>query len=256
MRACLIGQASVKFEVDKKVILFDPWFGTKGFLYKLFAKRIVPLAIKPQEIKRCDYIISTHNHIDHFDNFSIEIAKRLGSIVVGSKKVAVRAKKAGLKKVHRMSRGDSVKLNGITVNAIFAEHPLAKDAVSYVVKTLDDRHIYFSGDTRFKNGLVEDLKKYKIDIAMLQVSCADSFITGGEDGMNIKTAFELAKRIKPKKVIPIHYHLKGKLIDPDEKVIIKEDTDAIYRALEKFKNNLSKEKISTVILEPGVETEV
>lgn len=256
MRACLIGQASVKFEVDEKVILFDPWFETKGLLCKLFAKRIVPLAIKPKEIKRCHYIISTHNHIDHFDNFSIEIARRLGSIVVGSKKVAARAKKAGLKEVYEVSRGDSVKLKGITVNAIFAEHPLAKDAVSYVVKTSDGKYIYFSGDTRFKNELVEDLKKYKIDIAMLQVSCADLLITGGEDGMNIKTALELAKRIKPKKVIPIHYHLRGKLIDPDEKVIIKEDVGVIYRALEKFKSNLLEEKISTVILEPGVETEV
>ncbi len=275
---------------DEIVILTDPWFG-------LHFLRAVPLKTKLEEIENCDLMLVSHNHIDHFDNIAINLAKKFDSIIIGSRKVVRRAEKKGAKKVvclnyknshyrllpcydiSKMISQESLNLSasnekekfyfmqpgkiekrkfkclpcveflGLKIVALYAEHPFASDAISFLVdvpsgsepsnrtgeicnstKKLKDSkkiRIYFSGDTRFSKRLVDELQSVsnekQIDVAFLQIACSVYFFK--KDGLDLLDAVKLTKEIKPKIAIPMHYQVKMKTRNPEEFKNLAENSD-------------------------------
>lgn len=213
---------------DGITIITDPWFESFPFL------RREPIKIRPEEIGHCDLMLVSHNHIDHLDNAGIELAKRRGATFIGSERAARRASRSGVKNVVSIKRGEKFNFRDITIHAVAAEHPLARDAVGFLIS--GRRNIYFSGDTRYSDSIVEDLEKFKINVAMLQIACSwYPFI--GHDGMNLASASELADALNPEIIIPIHYQMRTKAVNPEE-----------------FVRRQAKRKV--LILKPGVAVEV
>ncbi len=203
MKITLVGQATVLIEMEGLVIMTDPWWGQFEFL------RGVPIGLDPETLNRVDIMAVTHNHVDHFCRPAIELARRLESTVVGSVKAARRAMKHGLDDVHQLIAGESVRVRGITIHAVPADHPFARDAVGLVIE--GERTVYFSGDTRYVTKLKEALSEFTIDIAMVQVACSHyPFI--GKDGMDMEDAARLVRDLKPGIVVPVHFQVKGKTI--------------------------------------------
>lgn len=209
MKVYFIGQSTFRITLqDGTVLLTDPWFAGRGFW------RAVPPACSPGELGRVDFILASHNHLDHIDRPSLALAQEQGATVVGSERAVKRAAKAGVKNAVALRPGEEKSFAGFTVKATPAFHPLAKDAIGFLIRT-EGRQIYFCGDTRLDERLMAFLKERgPVDLAFLQVACAVYF--GKDDGLRLETAAELAQAFSPLVVVPMHYHGRFKVkVDPE-----------------------------------------
>lgn len=191
---------------DGTSLLTDPWF------YRGKLLRVAPPAITPNALRSLDFLLSSHNHLDHIDNASLRLAKKLKATVVGSLKIEKRARKFGIQKVVGLKAGERFQSSSLTITAAPAQHPLESTAIGFVISAKKKR-IYFSGDTRYFESLSAFLKQARPDLMFVQIACAKYF--GKEDGMNVKTAARLVEEIKPKFAVPMHYHGRWKEADPN-----------------------------------------
>jgi len=200
----LIGQATVVIDIDGLVFMTDPWWGSFEFL------RAVPLPINPETISPIHYMLVSHNHIDHWCNRAIELAKARNCKVIGSPNAIKRAQKKGVKKIHALTPGESIDCSGVKVSAVPAFHPFAKDAIGFIIQK-GTVTIYFSGDTLYNEFLHKALTPYSVTIAMIQIACS-TYPLIGKDGMDMQAATSFVDEVKPHIVIPIHYQVKGKYV--------------------------------------------
>jgi L-ascorbate metabolism protein UlaG (beta-lactamase superfamily) len=228
MKITLVGQSTFIIEtVEGIIILTDPWFHAFGFL------RSSPPALEPDEITKCDLLLVSHNHVDHFDRAGIGIARRTGALIIGSARAAKKARRAGIGEAIGLAPTEKTTFKSLSITAVHAEHPLAKDAIGFNVRGRES--FYFSGDTRHSEKIVRELEDARLDVAILQIACAKYF--GRKDGMDIHDSAKLANELMPNIVVPMHYQHRGKTEDPGR-----------MKALVKGPR--------VVILEPGVRTEV
>lgn len=209
MRIFFVGQSSFRITLDDgAVLLTDPWFAGQGFW------RAVRPACGPEGVGRVDFILASHNHLDHLDQPSLKLAREQSATVVGSERVARRAAKAGVKEVRSLRPGEEQSFQSFSVKATPAFHPLAKDAIGFLIRS-GARQIYFCGDTRLDQRLIAFLKESgPVDLAFLQVACAVYF--GKDDGLRLETAAELARAFLPRVVVPMHYHGRFKVkVEPE-----------------------------------------
>ncbi len=259
MQLTLIGHMTVWIELDGVVILTDPWFGPHGWLERRLAPRTVPPALTPEDIEHRDAqlldaarlraIVASHNHLDHLDDAALGLAQRLGCAVVGSRRAAQRAQKAGVRDVISLQPGEQITLGGLTVHTVSAEHPRASDAVGYVL--VGSQTCYFSGDTRFTPGLVADLEPFALDVALVQAACAHYPLLG-DDGMSLPEAADLARTVRPQWTVPLHLHCAGKWLDRAAGLRIKKHNVAqVNAALERWSVSLKADGLDVKVLDLG-----
>lgn len=204
MEITLIGQSTLMIKTSGVSIMTDPWWGSFEFL------RGVPLTVDPEKIDPIDLMLVSHNHVDHWCKAAVRLAADRDIPVIGSVKAARRARRGGVKNVTALKAGDSCEFKGLAVHATPATHPFAKDAVGFVVEGKET--FYFSGDTRYDKGIVEFLEGFDLDCAFLQTA-ASTYPFVGKDGMELEDAARLVKEVGPKVAVPIHFQVKGKIVD-------------------------------------------
>jgi len=209
MKILFVGQCTFRIELAPgAVLLTDPWFKMNRFW------RAVPPACSPEELGPIHYLLSSHNHLDHIDRPSLELARAQGATVIGSRRVAKRARRFGIQEAVALSPGEEKSFGAFSVLATPAFHPLAADAIGFLIRA-QGKQIYFCGDTRPDPRLISFLQAVgPIDLAFLQIACAVYF--GKDDGLNLHTAAELAKAFSPRLAAPMHYHGRNKQADPRE----------------------------------------
>ena len=206
MRILYVGQATFRLTLPGGgTLLTDPWFTNPWIL------RAVPPALGPGQVGRIDVLLSSHNHLDHIDRPSLRLARGQGSIVVGSRRVARRARRHRISDARALAPGERTSAAGFEIEAVPAEHPLAGDAVGFLIRA-DGKALYFSGDTRRCRALRERLRGERLDVAFLQIACAVYF--GSPDGMDVREAALLAEELRPIVTVPMHFHGRGKQADP------------------------------------------
>jgi L-ascorbate metabolism protein UlaG (beta-lactamase superfamily) len=261
MRLTLIGHMTVWIELDGIGLLTDPWFGPHGWLERRLAPRAVPPGLTPGELEtfvsrrwatgdpqHCALLLS-HSHMDHLDSVSLELARRQGWVAVGSQKAVRRAEKAGVERVIALRRGEQAALDGLTIHAVEAEHPLASDAVGFVV--IGSQSCYFSGDTRLTPGLAADLQPFNLDVALLQAACAH-YPGLGDDGMSLGEAASLARAARPRWTVPLHLHCAGKWLDRETGQRIEMDNTArVDAAVRRWRDSLEADGLGVKLLRPG-----
>ncbi len=205
MEITLIGQSTLLIKISGISIMTDPWWGSFEFL------RGVPLTVDPERIDPIDLMLVSHNHVDHWCKAAVRLAAARSIPVVGSVRAARRAGRGGVAEVTALSAGQSCTFRNLTIYAVPAFHPFAKDAVGFVVE--GEKTFYFSGDTRYHPAIVEALKPFSIDCALLQTA-ASSYPLVGKDGMELPDAARLVSEVRPAVTVPIHFQVKGKIVDP------------------------------------------
>ncbi len=182
------------------------WCGHSTFLIE--GKKIIytdPFVL-PNNPKKADLILITHDHFDHCAPDKIKQIQKSDTVIVTTADCA--RKLSG--NVKTIKPGQSIAIGDIAIRAVPAYniskqfHPKTSGWVGFVFK-VGETIIYFAGDTDF----IPEMKGLKPDIALLPI--------GGKFTMNLDEAVQAALAIEPKTVIPMHYGtFDGIGADPEE----------------------------------------
>ncbi len=188
--------ACFTISTDKVKILLDP-FITGNPLCK-----ISPSDLKP------DVILVSHGHGDHVGD-TVEIAKNNNSLVIAPYELIVFLQRQGVnpEKCHPMHIGGSFTFDFGKIkltNALHGSGFVTDNDTIYTgnpcgyLLNLEDKTIYFAGDTGLFSELQLIGETEKIDVALLPIG--DNFTMGIED------AAKAAELLNATVAIPMHYN--------------------------------------------------
>jgi L-ascorbate metabolism protein UlaG (beta-lactamase superfamily) len=181
------------------------WLGHSGFLIEGSQSVVIdpfltgnPRApVKPEDIKKCDVMLITHDHSDHMGD-AVPICRATGATVYSTAELATMlAEKEGLK-TEGMNIGGTLTHNGVEINIVNAQHSTPTDHQIGFVVIMDGKCIYHAGDT----GLFGDMKIigdfFKINLALIPI--------GDRYTMGTASAARAVELLRCEKVIPMHYN--------------------------------------------------
>lgn len=226
MKVSYHGHAVVQIQSKGKNIIIDPFITGNGFT-----------DLKPKDVK-ADVIILTHGHGDHVGD-TLEIAKRNGSLVIGSAEIASYFSWQGIQ-THGMNIGGSFSFDFGKIKFTQAFHSSGyitdRGEIIYLGMPMgvlfmnEGKTIYHAGDTSLFTDMQLIGERHPIDVAFLPIG--DNFTMGPED------AAYAATLLKAKTVVPIHYNTFPQ---------IRQDPTEFIRLLERGNG---------LIMQPGEELEI
>ncbi|HEX8940729.1 MAG TPA: metal-dependent hydrolase [Candidatus Limnocylindrales bacterium] len=190
-----------------KTILFDPWFSN-------------PRSPRPpDEVDRCDILLVSHGHFDHFDD-APGIARRTGPTWPAIHEIDLwlshGAKAGDGTTVIGFNAGGTVDVDGIKVTMVPAIHSAGNwtvsagnwtdqvdtalslgEAVGFVVELEDGLRLYFAGDTTVFGDMRIIGELYQPRLALLPI--------GGHYTMGPREAALAVELLGVPEVVPMHY---------------------------------------------------
>lgn len=216
-----LGQSGFLLQWNGKRILIDPYLSDS--LSKKYAStdkphtRISEQVVSPELLKNISIVTSSHNHTDHLDAETlIPLLKNnpgIKFIIPEANRDFVSERLTCEKKFPiGLNDGRSVTIDGFTFYGIPAKHnEIERDEngnckyMGYVIE-FGNYRIYHSGDTLWFDGILNMLKSFAVDIALLPINGNDPGrkVAGN---LNCHEAPALAKAINAQYVIPCHYDM-------------------------------------------------
>lgn len=201
------GHSCVEIRHNEHIIFIDPYIEGNAYIPP---NKLSDL--KTNDVK-CDYIILSHGHADHYGSTE-EIAKKNNATVIAMVEIADSLSNKGLK-AHAMNLGGAFQFPFGKVKLTLAHHSSSLPDGSYggdpagIIISLGEKNIYHAGDT----ALFYDMKLIgemcRIDYAFLPIG--DNFTMGIDD------AVKAAEFLNAETVIPIHYNTFDEIkADPNE----------------------------------------
>jgi len=172
-------QSAFRWKGERLVVYIDPW-GLSG------------------DLPPADLILITHAHGDHFEPQDIAKVKTSKTVQVAPADVA-KELSGDVKPVRPGQRVDAAGVKLETVPAYNIDparlqaHPKANGWVGYLMQ-LGGNTYYHAGDTDH----LPELERIKTDVAFLPIG-------NGGFVMTVDEAASLAKAMKPKVAVPMHY---------------------------------------------------
>ncbi len=216
-----LGQSGFLLQWKGQRIIIDPYLSDS--LTKKYAHtnkphvRMSERVVDPALLKNISIVSSSHNHTDHLD------AETLRPIFKNNSGITFIIPEANRDFVKNrvqcdknfpvgLNDGQSITIGDFIFHGIPAKHnDIERDEhgnckfMGYVIE-FGKWKIYHSGDTLYFDKMVDLLKPFSIDIAILPVNGNDS-ARGVAGNLNCKEAAELAKEINARWVIPCHYNM-------------------------------------------------
>ncbi|MBI2925643.1 MAG: MBL fold metallo-hydrolase [Verrucomicrobia bacterium] len=226
-----LGQSGFLVQWQSRHLLLDPYLSDS--LTRKYANtdkphvRMTERVVSPQRLNFIDVVTSSHNHTDHLD------ADTLGPLLVANPRLELLVPEANREFVSKrlampldaakgLAAGQSITLAGFEFHGVPAAHEtLETDAqgrhvcLGYVVRC-GPWTIYHSGDTVLYDGMVELLRSWKVDVALLPINgrVPARGVAGNLWG---REAAWLAKEIGARCAIPCHYEMfEFNTATPDE----------------------------------------
>lgn len=196
MRITFLGQAGLLFEKQEFRIMIDPYLSDSVEKINPNNYRRVNISERIFEIKP-DVMIFTHNHLDHYDPETVRhfISNDSNVTVLAPKSVWDEVRKIGGSNNYILfNRHTSWSEHGIRFTAVKAEHS-DPSAIGVIIQDGEKKY-YVTGDTLYNTEIFEDIPK---DIYALFLP-----MNGVGNNMNKTDAVCFAKKVKAKKVVPIH----------------------------------------------------
>lgn len=197
MKITWLGQAGLMFETNGKTILIDPYLSDSVAQIEPQNTRRVPVDDKFLKVKP-DYIILTHNHLDHTDPETLKHYLNADSkvCVLASFNAWQNVRKSfgGLQNNYVLfNRGTRWTEGELQFEAVYAEH--SDDAAIGVIIRAEGKVYYITGDTLYNKKVFEDLPN-EIDYVFLPVN-------GKGNNMNMADGKEFCEKIRAT-AIPLH----------------------------------------------------
>lgn len=216
-----LGQSGYLLLWKGKKVLIDPYLSDS--LTKKYAAtkkphvRMSERVIDPALLKDISIVTSSHNHTDHLDGETlIPLIKNNPGITfiipeANREFVCERAQVPNQFPVG-LSDGEYIAADQFKFYGIPAKHnDIERDEkgrckfMGYIIE-FDKWKIYHSGDTIWFDEIVDLLKPFDVDVALLPINGNDP-ARGVAGNLNTKEAAALAKAINAKMVIPCHYDM-------------------------------------------------
>ncbi|HXV95719.1 MAG TPA: MBL fold metallo-hydrolase [Gaiellaceae bacterium] len=194
-----LGHSTVLLELEAVRVLTDPLLRRRI----LHLRRAVPLVDEP--LDRLDAVLVSHLHYDHLDPPSLRRLDPGVTVVVptGAGKVA---RRSGLTDVQEVTVGETVRVGGVAVRAVRAEHGSSRvfgaksEALGYLVEGAG-RRVYFPGDTDLYPEMAELAPG--LDVALLPIWGWGPSLGPGH--LDPRRAAEALALLRPQVVVPIHW---------------------------------------------------
>lgn len=216
-----LGQSGFLVQWQGHHLLFDPYLSDS--LTRKYAAtdkphdRMTGRVIAPEGLGFVDVVTSSHNHTDHLDAETLvplRVANPALHLVIPAANRAFVAERLGCEPGWPLGldAGETVSAGPFTITAVPAAHEtLDRDGqgrhryLGYVARC-GPWTIYHSGDTVLYDGMVETLRAFAVDFALLPINgrAAERRVAGNLDG---REAAELAHAIGAGVVIPCHYDM-------------------------------------------------
>jgi len=226
-----LGQSGYLIQWNDKYLLIDPYLSDS--LTKKYANtekphiRMTERVINPAQLDFIDVVTSSHNHTDHLDGETLiplmKVNPDMKMIIPEANRAFVANRiKADPDFPIGLNKGENVEVEGFRFTGIPAAHEeIERDEeghckfLGYVMQ-FGNWTLYHSGDTLWYDGMVEKLKPFAIDVAILPINGRDPKrkVAGN---LNAKQAVALSREIGARLVIPCHYDMfTFNTADPDE----------------------------------------
>ena len=214
-----LGQSGYYFFQSSADLLIDPYLSDS--LTAKYANtpkphvRMTERVLSPEWLAHLNptAVLTTHHHTDHLDAETLRPlfhrAPLPPALLVAPKACrALAAERAGIdvSQVIAVDDGEQVAVPGFAITAVPAAHdPPGRDAeghcycLGYVIRG-DGVTVYHSGDTVVYDGMIERLRPFNVDIAILPIN-------GKVGNMGGRDAARLAHDVGAKLVIPCHYEM-------------------------------------------------
>ena len=201
--------AGIKVVCGNKTVLIDAVENFKPYLPVLGKPRSDVFIFSPTT--KADYILFTHLHLDHFDMEVIDKCLKPEGKIIANKKLQHQIP------VHNhecifLDVDQSITENGITFKSVFSLDGIGEEQTAWILD-FNGTKIFHGGDTIWHNQFWKIGKENPdIDYAFLPVNGAvvNFQIVGLEyssipASLTPEQAFNAAKLLHAKKIIPIHY---------------------------------------------------
>jgi L-ascorbate 6-phosphate lactonase len=216
-----LGQAGFVMRSATMTIMIDP------FLSQMEGRTVAPL-FTPEDCPAVDLILYTHEHVDHLDIPSLTILAKHPSNprFIAPLPILDQLLQAGVdqERLQGVQPGEELQIGEAKLYPLASLHGLSFPPVAYsfgkeisnglyrylgYVIELNGVRLYHSGDTLIFDGLVETLRKFNLDLALLPINGRSYFreqqnLIGNIDE---REAADLAAAAGIKAVIPTHYEM-------------------------------------------------
>ena len=243
-----LGQSGFLIQWQGGHLLIDPYLSDS--LTKKYAGtnkphvRMTERVIRPERLDFVDVVTSSHNHTDHLDgetliplwktNPNLKVLVSRANVEFAAERLQVSSERL----IPIRAGTESIQIHPFTFYAIPAAHEaLEQDengdyrCIGLIIQ-VGKWTIYHSGDCIPYTGLVEWLKNWKIDIALLPINGRD-LARGVPGNFTAEEAAELGKQIEAGFVIPCHYEMfEFNTVSPERFVKAAEKIKQPYRLLQ------------------------
>lgn len=214
-------QSGFLLQWNGRHLLLDPYLTDS--LTKKYAGTSTPhvsmtaLPVRPEQLNFIDVVTCSHTHTDHLDPETLLPLQRVNpglTLIAPEAEWDVIEKKLSARgpATLGLDQGRSIDIGGFRITAVASAHEdVALDAagrcrfLGYVIE-FGKFAIYHSGDTILHPNLVESLRPFRIDVALLPIN-GRSPQRGVAGNLTAQEAAGLGRDIGARIVIPCHYDM-------------------------------------------------
>lgn len=193
-----------------KIIYIDPYLSNAGHAILGMLKeppgdynRMVEVPINPKSVK-ADFIICTHDHVDHLDPWSIPYIANANpkAKFIGPYSCCYHYLELGINpdSVIEIDGGDSLEIDGIKLTAFLTFH--FSDSISFYMCE-NDINICFLSDASFSVDLIKEVLRDNLRYQPLDFLIIAA--NGKSGNLDAENCLFFAEKLKPKIIIPMHY---------------------------------------------------
>lgn len=259
----MLGQSGCRLALPGATVYLDPYLSNS--VQELDAPdlaRQVPIPYPPETVADADWVLITHEHIDHCDPHTLpKLAKASPQArFVGPSAVVAKLREWGIADDRIvLARENWFDLApGLRLLAVPAAHPeIERDTqdnpacVGYLLDSIGQR-LYLAGDTMARQEIIDVLNAHgPIHTAFLPVN-EHNFFRGRRGivgNMSVREAFQFAQEIGVKQVVAVHWDMFAiNAVDPDEiRLVHQRMAPRFSLLLRPTVINLGEVKVSIVI---------
>lgn len=227
----MLGQSGCRLSFPGATVYLDPYLSNS--VQELDApdlERQIPIARLPESVVDADWVLITHEHIDHCDPHTLPKLAEASqqAYFVGPMPVVEKLREWGIdpSRIILALEDWTTLTPSLRVRAVPAAHPeIVRDAqgrlacVGYLLE-FAQKIIYLAGDTSAKQEIIDALvASGPVHTAFLPVNEHNFF--RGQRGiignMSVREAFQLAVLIGARQVVAVHWDMFAvNAVDPDE----------------------------------------